>query len=250
MLVLSRRVEDSIVFPDLGISVEVLNLKGKSVRLGVDAPIEIKVLRGELFENDLEFRVSGDTEHEIRNKLNSINIAAALAKKLVEKGDVEMAAKSLQQVLNDLQAIEIPTIQPPVVESDKSGATALLVEDVDNERELLSGLLKLHGISVFSVSDAETAIEFLEENPKPDFIMVDIGLPKTSGSDLIVQIRENPAFHNVTLFAISGQSPEQANINPSTNRIKKWFQKPLEPSSLLSEIESTLNLLSSQYSSN
>lgn len=46
MLVLSRRVEDSLVFPDLGITVEVLNMKGKSVRLGVDAPVEIKVLRG------------------------------------------------------------------------------------------------------------------------------------------------------------------------------------------------------------
>ena len=48
MLVLSRRVEDSIVFPDLGIFIEILHLKGKSVRVGVDAPIEVKVLRGEL----------------------------------------------------------------------------------------------------------------------------------------------------------------------------------------------------------
>ena len=53
MLVLSRRVEDSLVFPDLGITVEVLNMKGKSVRLGVDAPVEIKVLRGELFDSCL-----------------------------------------------------------------------------------------------------------------------------------------------------------------------------------------------------
>lgn len=248
MLVISRRVEDSIVFPDLGITVEVLKTKGKSISLGIDAPIEIKVLRGELFDSDHEFRLSGSSEHEIRNKLNSLTIAAAVAKKLIEKGNVELAATTLQQVLSELQADETLAKQPPLGQASDSGPTALLVEDVANERELLSGLLRLHGIQVFSVPDAETAIEFLENNSKPDFIMVDIGLPKTSGSELIVKIRENPAFHKITLYAISGQSPEQANINPATNRIKKWFQKPLEPSLLLSEIESTVNLLPSQNS--
>ena len=249
MLVLSRRVEDSLVFPDLGITVEVLNMKGKSVRLGVDAPVEIKVLRGELFDSDHEFQLSGSSEHEIRNQLNSLTVAAALAKKLIEKGNIDRAAKTLQQVLGDLQSTE-GDCQDSDVQPNKTGPTALLVEDVANERELLSGLLKLHGFQVFSVPDAETAIEFLEDNSKPDFMIVDIGLPKTSGSELIVQVRQNPAFQNITMYAISGQTPEQANINPSTNHIKKWFHKPLEPGLLLSELQSSVDLLSSQYSSN
>lgn len=242
MLVLSRRVQDSIIFPDLGISVEVLQLKGKSVRLGIDAPIEVKILRGELFDSDHEFRLSGTSEHEVRNKLNTLTVAAAYAKKLVENGDVELAALKLQQVLTELQE-EARSPRENTAVKDNPGPTALLVEDVENERELLSGLLKLHGIQVFSVPDAETAIEFLEDNSKPEFIMVDIGLPKLSGAELIVQIRTNPAFNDITLFAISGQSPEQAKINPSTNRIKKWFQKPLEPSQLISEIESSMSAL-------
>ena len=38
MLVLSRREDDKIVFPNLGITVEVLRIAGRSVRLGVTAP--------------------------------------------------------------------------------------------------------------------------------------------------------------------------------------------------------------------
>ena len=48
MLVLSRREDDKIVFPNLGITVEVLRIAGRSVRLGVKAPSQVRVLRHEL----------------------------------------------------------------------------------------------------------------------------------------------------------------------------------------------------------
>jgi carbon storage regulator len=48
MLVLSRRVNESIVFPDLGITVRVVQVAGGRVRLGVEAPIKVSILRGEL----------------------------------------------------------------------------------------------------------------------------------------------------------------------------------------------------------
>ena len=48
MLVLSRRIKDTIRFPELDITIEILKVKGASARIGVEAPIEIQVLRGEL----------------------------------------------------------------------------------------------------------------------------------------------------------------------------------------------------------
>ena len=48
MLVLSRRVQETIVLPTLNVTVQVLGVKNGAVRLGVDAPPDVKVLRGEL----------------------------------------------------------------------------------------------------------------------------------------------------------------------------------------------------------
>lgn len=48
MLVLSRRVDEAIVFPSLGIRVSVLGIDGGRVKFGFEAPPEVKVLRGEL----------------------------------------------------------------------------------------------------------------------------------------------------------------------------------------------------------
>src|SRR2546423_961649 len=48
MLVLSRRQNEKIVIPSLGITLEVLGLKGNSVKLGIAAPPEVKILRHEV----------------------------------------------------------------------------------------------------------------------------------------------------------------------------------------------------------
>ncbi len=48
MLVLSRQTNDSIFFPELNISIEILQIKGKTVRVGIDAPNEFRIIRGEL----------------------------------------------------------------------------------------------------------------------------------------------------------------------------------------------------------
>jgi carbon storage regulator CsrA len=47
MLVLSRKKDETIVI-DGNIEIEVLKVKGNTVRLGIKAPRNIKVLRGEL----------------------------------------------------------------------------------------------------------------------------------------------------------------------------------------------------------
>jgi carbon storage regulator CsrA len=47
MLVLSRKTKESIVING-NITIEVLQVKGKGVRLGIKAPAEVRVLRGEL----------------------------------------------------------------------------------------------------------------------------------------------------------------------------------------------------------
>jgi carbon storage regulator CsrA len=48
MLVLSRKPTEEIVFPDLGITVRVVEVRGNYVRLAFDAPAEVSIARAEL----------------------------------------------------------------------------------------------------------------------------------------------------------------------------------------------------------
>jgi carbon storage regulator CsrA len=48
MLVLSRRLNEKVVFPTLGVTVQVVSVKPGVVRLGIEAPSGVRVLREEL----------------------------------------------------------------------------------------------------------------------------------------------------------------------------------------------------------
>jgi carbon storage regulator CsrA len=51
MLVLSRRPFETILFPSIHTSVQVLAVKGRLVRLGIEAPPELAILRAELADS-------------------------------------------------------------------------------------------------------------------------------------------------------------------------------------------------------
>jgi carbon storage regulator CsrA len=54
MLVLTRRIGESILVPSCGLSVKILEVRGSKVRLGITAPHSTKILREELCEYPAE----------------------------------------------------------------------------------------------------------------------------------------------------------------------------------------------------
>ena len=50
MLVLTRRPNEDIVIPQYGITITALQVKGDKIRLGISAPLDVHVYRGEVWE--------------------------------------------------------------------------------------------------------------------------------------------------------------------------------------------------------
>ena len=66
MLVLSRRQNEQIVFPELGITIDVVRVKGKTVRLGIKAPDSVQIKRGELAAFDLGFQEPASPDFPVK----------------------------------------------------------------------------------------------------------------------------------------------------------------------------------------
>jgi carbon storage regulator CsrA len=242
MLVLSRKADQKICFPGLGISVQILGVKGSSVRVGVDAPAEVRIIRDELGGQEPNasprthvIRLPQQARHELRNQLNALGIALHLFKQELDAGYVEDAEATFDKLVDHLERLsQSPALSRQAsAAGDESKSTALLVEDEINEREMLAGFLRLHGYEVATAADGLEAIDYLESNEQPAVVLIDMRMPNCDGPTTIRRIRENPAFDATKIFAISGSTPEESRINAEDEGVNGWFMKPLNPKNLV-----------------
>lgn len=74
MLVLSRKKNQEVCLPDMGVNIRILELKGNSVRMGIDAPEEVHILRGEL--NDIRSEFESDYPGPMSDRAGCIGAVA------------------------------------------------------------------------------------------------------------------------------------------------------------------------------
>jgi len=263
MLVLSRGRNDKVVFPTLGISVEILRVAGNKVRLGIEAPQEIPVHRHEVSDRmeangevpTLKFPAPPESlqaklNHATRNRLNVAALGLHLLHQKIETGDLSDAESTIFKIFNELKAIESQLdepavrqprpIEPSMPDREEPHHRALVVEDDDNERELLAGCLRVSGFDVDTAADGLQAMVRLTERA-PDVVLLDMRMPRFDGRKTINAIRNNPDYQGVKLFAVSGTRPEEMNVGLGPHGVDRWFTKPLNPKALIDALRDELH---------
>jgi carbon storage regulator CsrA len=250
MLVLSRRTNEKIVFPSLGITVSVESIDSNRVRIGIDAPPEIPVLRDELVSADTNTRTrSRDTayhkrNHELRNRLNAMAVGLHLLQRQLDLGMLSDGNKAISETLRELQEMNDllgSTSTPKTKTSPVQNLRALVVDDNKNEAELLAGYLRTYGYDVFTANNGTECLDFLTSHTRPDVILLDMNMPQMDGKAAIRRIRENPAHDGIKVFAVSGLSQETACIETGPQGVDRWFTKPIQPDELVKELQRELS---------
>ena len=247
MLALSRRPGERIVFPSLNISVQIVQVKGNTVRVGIDAPPGIGIFREEIAPQmpkacDEPDRNSVTLNHAQLNQLNAAVLAFHLVEKQLQAGMVGNAESTLQHGLRILESLDRGVqagIQPAESEPAARIIAALLVEDDPVEESLLTSFLRLSGFQVETVRDGYEALVYLKSHPRPDFVLLDMRLPRLNGPATVHAIRTNPHLTGLRIFAVTGSSQEEAGLSVGPEGVDRWFQKPVHPRRL-AEAMSTL----------
>jgi carbon storage regulator CsrA len=238
MLVLSRKLNQKVLFPGIRATVQIVAVKGNVVRLGIDAPPGLTIVREEIAAP----QPSAETTEP----------AEAIAAALSALGGRERAglppgvAADLTRIEADLQALRARiTGQTPAVEQrpgrPSGGAgqrrRALLVEDNANERELLATFLRMAGLSVDTAGDGADALGYLQTHARPDVILLDMAMPRCDGPTAVRAIRKEPTLAGVKIVAVTGHAAEEFDLSAGPAGVDRWFQKPVDPAALVRELE-------------
>ena len=268
MLVLTRRSEDLIHFPEVGITVHFLRVRSGQARVGVEAPKSISILRGELGEDPGAARRIGPKEvdqlpkrlrHEVRNELHQISLGVHLYRELLNAGqpeEAEVAFNTVREViqrLNESEWLQRAGEGPDREEGEgkrsqtepPSGRSLqiAIVEDDRNEREMLAGFLRLRGYTVNGFADGRQALNSLGASGLPDVIIVDMQMPVCDGAELVRTLRNDPKFDGCAIYAVSGESPAESGLSiGDKDGVDDWFPKPLNPKALIESVEQKVRL--------
>ena len=256
MLVLSRKLNEKVLFPGIEAAIEVVSIKAGVVRLGIDAPRDVAVLRAELQDRSapasvgrVEASSTRELVHLLRNKLSAATLGLAVLRRQRELGMNKESDETLNGIERDIRALQqylesmdSPTASRPPAAPQASPARrkALLVEDDSNERELLAGFLRLAGLEVETAGDGLEALECLHSHQRPDVVLLDMGMPRCDGPTTVKEIRRDPACAGLKVYGVSGHALDRFSFEPGAAGINGWFRKPVNPEELLRRLEREL----------
>ncbi len=194
MLVLTRREDQKVLFPNLGIAVEVVAILGNTVRLGIEAPREIRIVRSELelFPDPPATTTpnpspdGSSVKSEVRNRLNAANLAIHLAQNQMQQGLAERAEEALEHALACLRSLD-EALSPETRQQLAASAVhetrdnyavgtaamvALIVGENRPERHKVNTALSQLGYEVVEVDDGMTAVRWLADHEQPSVILM------------------------------------------------------------------------------
>jgi CheY-like chemotaxis protein len=113
--------------------------------------------------------------------------------------------------------------------------TILLVEDDFDVREALVETLREEGYRVDCAGDGAQALEYLRDGGRPGLILLDLMMPRMSGSEFRMVQKGNPVWRHlpVVLLSADGRMDEKARALEVDGAVKK----PIDLEELLSVIE-------------
>src|SRR4051794_464238 len=246
MLVLSRKENEKVLFPNLGIAMQILRVGGGKVRLGIEAPGNVAVVRHEIasdeqlaeFSERLKTSAKNAT-HEVRNRLHATLLGLALVHKQLSYNLVDDAEETLARLIENMSGLDTE-LGKNHRNNGSSRRTALVVEDNSNERNLLAGYLSLSGFEVDSVDDGVKALDYLASHARPDAVVLDMQLPRLGGADAVGVLRSDPRFRGLKVYAVSGLDRGSFRVPVGPEGVDHWFTKPLDPQLLVERINAEI----------
>jgi CheY-like chemotaxis protein len=182
------------------------------------------------------------TQVDSGGELGGLGIGLALARQLVTMHGGQIDATSEGLGKGSAFEVELPALDAaPELRTGETGATAsgaarhrriLVVDDNQDAALSLSMLLELAHAQVRVAFDGQQAIEVAEAF-RPQLILLDLGLPRMSGYDVVQWLRQREWGRSIAVVALTGWGQDGDRRRTREAGFDYHLVKPVSPEDLM-----------------
>jgi len=115
----------------------------------------------------------------------------------------------------------------------------LVVEDDSDARSLLAATLRRAGFAVLEAASGEAALTAIEDEDI-GLVILDVGLPGISGTDVVHALRERPQTATLPVILLTGNAGEYGLVTGLGAGADDYLEKPFNLNELLARVRASL----------
>jgi signal transduction histidine kinase len=117
----------------------------------------------------------------------------------------------------------------------------LIVDDEPANLFLLSGLLKANGYQTYTADSGQKCIDFLESH-LPDLILLDIMMPKMTGTEVLEKISQSEIYRNIPVIMVTAKSSAEDVSESLEKGALDYIKKPFNETELIARVKVGIRL--------
>ena len=127
--------------------------------------------------------------------------------------------------------------------------TVLVVDDEPNVRQYLKTVLQDAGFNVVTAGDGVEALEIIKEKV-PDFISLDLLMPRKSGHKLLHELRRNKRWSRIPVLIVTAHAQDELGKADLQDLLDSrvmsgpgtYLEKPVKPLTYVQSIQRALGI--------
>ncbi len=118
--------------------------------------------------------------------------------------------------------------------------TILVVDDEPRIAALARDYLTHAGFAVLTANDGPSALAAIANQPRPDLVVLDLGLPGVDGLDVTRQVRSTPATATLPIIMLTARDDELDKLLGLELGADDYLTKPFSPRELVARVRAVL----------
>ncbi|MCB1829882.1 MAG: response regulator [Chromatiaceae bacterium] len=132
-------------------------------------------------------------------------------------------------------------LHDPVLQTDGTPVTILIVDDSPTETHILKGILERGGYRVITADNGERGVSTAKA-ANPNLILMDVVMPGLNGFQATRQLSQSPETADIPIIMVSTKGQETDRAWGMRQGARDYVVKPVSPDELLDKISVVLNV--------